>query len=85
MMHTSHIGNGLILLGAGKLNARSLLDPTAGMILLKKEGDFIKKGEPLLEIFCSDKEKLKKGKLYMQQSILLDSKERKSLSVIIDK
>jgi len=85
MMHTSHIGNGLILLGAGKLNARSLLDPTAGMILFKKEGDFIKKGEPLLEIFCSDKEKLKKGKLYMQQSILLDSKERKSLSVIIDK
>ena len=84
-MHTLNIGNAIILLGAGKLAAKDQLDPTAGITLFKKVGDFVKKGEPLLEIFCSNKEKLKKGKLHMEGSIVLVSAEPKSLCIILDK
>ena len=84
-MNTSHIGNAVILLGAGKLDVNDHLDPTAGIALLKKTGDYIRKGEPLLEYFCSKEGKLRKGKMYVQNAIVVDSDMPKSLSIIINK
>ena len=84
-MNTSHIGNAVILLGAGKLDVNDHLDPTAGIALLKKTGDYIRKGEPLLEYFCSNEGKLRKGKMYLQNAIVVDSDMPKSLSIIINK
>lgn len=42
------------MLGAGRVTVDSVIDPTAGIILKKKTGDSVKKGETLAELYASD-------------------------------
>lgn len=42
------------MLGAGRVTVDSVIDPTAGIILKKKTGDAVKKGETLAELYASD-------------------------------
>ena len=45
------------------------MDPTVGIAFHKKIGYAVHEGEPLLEYFCSDKDKFKSGKLYFKEAI----------------
>ena len=47
------IGSASVLLGAGRLKKGDPIDPAAGIILRKKRGDFVRKGESLAT-FCGD-------------------------------
>ncbi len=42
-------------LGAGRLKKEDIIDPSCGFRVYKKTGDFVKKGEPLLEIFSDNR------------------------------
>lgn len=44
------IGEGAMKLGAGRASLKDLIDSSAGIVLKKKKGDFVIKGEPLFEI-----------------------------------
>ena len=48
------IGSSSVLLGAGRLKKGDPIDPAAGIILQKKTGDFVQKGEILGELYSND-------------------------------
>ena len=57
-MDTEKIGKCAALLGAGREKKEDSIDYSAGIIIEKKTGDFVKKGELLATLYTSDKEKL---------------------------
>ncbi len=53
------IGSASVVLGAGRVNKEDSIDYTAGIILHKKAGDSVSKGDVIAELFTSSKETLK--------------------------
>ncbi|MBQ3048684.1 MAG: hypothetical protein IJC94_01890 [Oscillospiraceae bacterium] len=49
------------LLGAGREAAGDPIDPAAGIILLKKPGEYVRRGEPLAILYASSQIKLVQG------------------------
>ena len=72
-MDTVNLGFAAVHLGGGRLKKRDVLDPTAGIVFHKKIGDEVNKGEPILEYFCSDKDKFESSKLYFTEAIQIQS------------
>ena len=52
-MDAQKIGISAMLLGAGRARKEDLIDPAAGLILLKKTGDGVQKGEPIAKLFSA--------------------------------
>lgn len=50
-------------LGAGRTTKDSPIDLGTGVLLVKKAGEWVEAGEPLLQLYGSDKEKLAEGLL----------------------
>lgn len=53
-MNTEGVGSVCVALGAGRQKKEDSVDASAGIILEKKTGDFVEKGETLATLFCSD-------------------------------
>lgn len=53
------IGRACICLGAGRLTKDSVIDPAVGIVLKKKVGDYVNKGESLAQIHAADMETAK--------------------------
>lgn len=54
-MNAEKIGSSSVILGAGRVNKGDSIDYTAGIILRKKTGDCVRKGEVLAELFSNNK------------------------------
>lgn len=54
-MDTERIGSVCVLLGAGRMRKEDSIDPSAGIVLSKKTGDYVCKGEILATLYASDK------------------------------
>lgn len=52
------VGTASMLLGAGRTHAEDTIDPAAGIILVKKAGDYVKEGEPLAMFHYGEKAQL---------------------------
>lgn len=55
------IGRAALLLGAGRETKESEIDLTVGIVLNKKIGDYIKKGEAIATVYANDEEKFEKA------------------------
>lgn len=53
-MDTAGIGSVCVLLGAGRMKKEDSIDPSAGIVLHKKTGDYAQKGEIIAELHASD-------------------------------
>lgn len=53
-MDTEGCGIASVLLKAGRSTKEDVIDNAAGIILYKKYGDYVKKGEPLAKLYASD-------------------------------
>ncbi len=53
------IGRAALVLGAGRENKESIIDLAVGIVLHKKIGDFVKKGEAIATIYANDAQKEK--------------------------
>lgn len=60
-MHTQKIGESASLLGAGRAKKTDTIDYAAGIILHKKAGDFVKRGDVLAVLYADSDEKLQAG------------------------
>ena len=67
-IHTEEIGRICLLLGGGRETKESAIDLSVGLVLCKKKGDAVKKGDPLAVIHASDPEKLSEAKKRLQES-----------------
>lgn len=57
-MDAEKIGSSSVILGAGRINKEDSIDYTAGIILYKKTGEKVNKGEVLAELYTNDENKL---------------------------
>ncbi len=57
-VNTEEYGVASLLLGAGRNTIEDVIDPSAGIILRKKTGDFVKKGDVIATLFTSTKSEM---------------------------
>lgn len=74
-MNTLNIGWGAVELGCGRRNQSDCLDSTAGIKFFKKIGDRVEKGEPIMECFNSNHDKLCSALSYLNNSVLIGTKK----------
>ena len=57
-MNAEEIGSASALLGAGRLTKEDPIDYSAGIIIEKKTGDYVKKGDLLCTLYTGDRRRL---------------------------
>lgn len=62
------VGECSVLLGAGREKKGDPVDLWAGILLHKKVGDFVRRGEILAELFSSDEKRLEKAAKHLAQA-----------------
>lgn len=67
------IGILAMTLGAGRVTKDSPIDMGTGVLLVKKAGEWVEAGEPILQLYGSDKEKLAEGLLFAQNLVSVGS------------
>ena len=81
-INTKKVGISLIELGAGRKVKNDKLDNSAGIIFKKKCNSRVKIGDQIATIFCSNKNKLERGSIILENSISLSNKSTKLLPLI---
>ena len=56
-IEAKEIGTACMMLGGGRRTKEDAIDPAVGIYLLKKKGDFVKKGEPAAIVYANDPKK----------------------------
>lgn len=80
-MDTEKIGLASVILGAGRENKEALIDFSAGIMLYKKTGDKISKGEKIATMFTNNKMSLEDAEKMYRSALFVSSvnPERKPL------
>lgn len=78
------IGTAAMLLGAGRATKESAIDLAVGLVLRKKVGDAVKKGESLVTIY-SNREQIDDVKQKLYENIRLSSERVQAPTLIYDK
>lgn len=68
-INCEEIGNCSLILGGGRETKESSIDLTVGLLLKKKKGSFVKKGEVLAEIYSNSGEKTELAKARFLKAI----------------
>ncbi len=76
------IGKGSVFLGAGRKKLDSVIDPAVGVILKKKVGDKVTKGDTILEIKYNDPSKLKDALSFFESSFAITTNAVKKPDLI---
>lgn len=72
-----------LILGGGRETKESVIDLSVGIILKKKVGDYVKKGEVLAYLHANDSTKLASAKERLLKAYQIGKTEKKTDSVII--
>lgn len=70
-INASAIGLASVLLGAGRMVASDVIDPAVGFSGIRKTGDRVVKGEPLLTIHARDRDGLEMAREAIGKAILI--------------
>ncbi len=65
-MDTEKCGKTAVILGAGRETKESMIDPSAGIKIYHKTGEYVKKGEVLATLYASDENKLFEAMRYIE-------------------
>jgi pyrimidine-nucleoside phosphorylase len=65
------LGVGAMSLGAGRETKDSKIDLGAGILLLKKSGDFVRQGEPILELYSSHPKKIEQVLWQLEEAVTI--------------
>lgn len=83
-IRTEEIGKICLLLGGGRETKESAIDLSVGLVLCKKKGDAVKKGEPLAVIHASDPGKLSEAKKRLLEAYEFTSQKPEAAPLIKD-
>ena len=61
-IHTEEVGKVCLLLGGGRETKDSSIDLSVGLVLCRKKGDYVKKGDPLAVIHANDRQRLEEAR-----------------------
>ncbi len=57
-MNAEKIGSASVLLGAGRVSKEDKIDMSAGIVLVKKTGEYVEKGDVVAKLYTSDEKRL---------------------------
>ncbi len=83
-MNAEKIGSSSVILGAGRVRKDDPIDPSAGIILHKKTGDELKKGDVLAVFYTDRRESIPSAEKLFLESITTE-KEKKERPALIYK
>ena len=78
------IGRIVCNLGAGRLRKEDTIDMTAGIIMHKKVGDYVEKGEKIITIYANNTEKIQKAKEEINNIIEISTEKLEKIPSIIE-
>ncbi|KUO58880.1 MAG: thymidine phosphorylase [Gracilibacter sp. BRH_c7a] len=76
------IGLAAMTLGAGRETKESEIDYGAGVYLLKKTGDFVQAGEPIMKLYSSSEDKIMAAKVMIADGITIGDHEVSSSEIV---
>jgi len=83
-MDAEAVGIAAMMLGAGRKQMDSTIDPAAGIVLKKRVGDFVEKGEVICTFCTSDEAIVKKAEEIFLNALTLGEKPPKKRKMIIE-
>ena len=78
------IGRIVCNLGAGRLTKEDAIDMTAGMVVHKKVGDYVEKGEKIATIYANNIEKIQTAKKEVEKAIQISNERKEKIPSIIE-
>lgn len=84
-MNTYEIGMASVELGAGRRTKEDTVDPAAGILLHKKIGDPVKKGETIATGFTNNKQAIEAAKKALLQAVTIGEEEPDAIQMITHK
>ncbi|MBS7359831.1 MAG: thymidine phosphorylase [Oscillospiraceae bacterium] len=84
-MNTEHIGNASCVLGAGRQKVTDIIDFSAGIIINKKTGDYVNKGDILATLYTNNESSLKQAESIYTSSVTFGDEKPELLPLIIKK
>ncbi|MEJ5224969.1 MAG: pyrimidine-nucleoside phosphorylase [Anaerolineales bacterium] len=78
-IHARQVGEAAVELGAGRAKKTDPIDHAVGIVVHKKVGDFVRKGEPLFTIHANDPQKLEQATVDILNAHLFSEKDVKPL------
>jgi pyrimidine-nucleoside phosphorylase/thymidine phosphorylase len=70
------VGVAAMLLGAGRETVDSRIDPAVGLIVHKKVGDQVEKGEPLMTLHVNDRRQLGEAEALVREAVRIEDQRR---------
>ena len=81
---TEGYGVASLLLGAGRNTKEDVIDPTAGIYLCAKTGDFVQKGDPIAILYASKENKFAAAEERLVKSTLMGASAPEAIPLILD-
>lgn len=81
-MNAEMIGSSSVILGAGRVNKEDAIDYTAGIILHKKTGDKISKGDIIAELYTNDENKIPSAEKMFLEALTFSKEKPKENELI---
>jgi len=78
------LGVASMLLGAGRATKEDSVDPSAGITLLKKTGDMVEAGEPIMILHANSQSLFKESVNQLEQAVVISSEKPPETPLIID-
>ncbi len=83
-MRAELIGKVACYLGAGRTKKEDSIDMTAGVILNKKVGDYVEKGEVIATLYTNDITKIEEARKRMEEAIKITEEKPKKEKMILE-
>lgn len=78
------IGRIVCNLGAGRIRKEDKIDMTAGIVLHKKVGDYVEKGEKIITVYANNKDKMDESKQEIENAIQISNERKEKIPNIIE-
>lgn len=82
-MQTQTVGESASLLGAGRETLNGTPDYAAGIVLHRKTGDFVKRGEPLATLYSATDEKCRAGEQRFLESLTFSDEKPEKIPLVL--
>ena len=83
-MDTERIGITAGILGAGRETKESVIDHSAGIIMKKKIGDRVRRGDAIAVLYSSGEDKLDRAERCMQRCYTISDRRPEPLKLVVD-
>lgn len=77
------VGLSCISLGVGRQKTSDKVDADSGIIFAKKQGDYVKRGEKIMDIYAKNQDSLEKGKQELENAVSYSSQKFESSKLIL--